>query len=179
MKYLHDLLGPLLLLFLSCIVANADESLATSYFPNLTSDEKETYTNWLNEHSPLYPRHTFMSSSKDDDDGAAIFWNISDDDNDMIHFAIAVRAEGWVGFGISEAGGMIGSDLALYTASNPLELVDAYVVEDRSMPYVMMCFVHIMCTSCSLHMLFAYISLLADFYLNNQYHNIIRPIYTD
>ena len=143
MKYLlphrHDLLlGPLLLLlFLSCIVANADESLATSYFPNLTSDEKETYTKWLNEHISLYPRHTFMSSSKDDDDGAAIFWNVNnDDDNDMIHFAIAVRAEGWVGFGISEAGGMIGSDLALYTASNPLELVDAYVVEDRSMPYV-------------------------------------------
>ena len=78
-----------------------------------------------------------MSSSKDDDDGAAIFWNVNnDDDNDMIHFAIAVRAEGWVGFGISEAGGMIGSDLALYTASKPLELVDAYVVEDRSMPYV-------------------------------------------
>ena len=125
-----SLLG-LLLLSLNVIV-NAD-SLASSYFSNV--DEKEVYTNWVATHSSLYPRHTFMpsSSSNDDDDGAAIFWNINDD-TDTIDFAIAVRSEGWVGFGLSEAGGMMGSDMALYSASNPDDIIDAYVVDDRSTP---------------------------------------------
>ena len=104
---------------------------ATSYFPTLNTDEKEDYTNWVNAHSSSYSRHAFMPSAGNQEEGAAIFWNI---DGDTVHFAVAVRAEGWVGFGISEAGGMIGSDMALYQASNPSELVDAYVVEDRSTP---------------------------------------------
>ena len=128
-----SLLG-LLLLSLNVIVVNAD-SLASSYFPNVLTDEKEVYTNWVATHSSSYPRHTFMpSSSSNDDDGAAIFWNINNDDTDTIDFAIAVRSEGWVGFGLSEAGGMIGSDMALYSNSNPDDIVDAYVVDDRSTP---------------------------------------------
>jgi len=109
--------------------------LASSYFSNVSTDEKEVYTNWVATHSSLYPRHTFMpsSSSNDDDDGAAIFWNINNDE-DTIEFAIAVRSEGWVGFGLSEAGGMMGSDMALYSSSNPDDIIDAYVVDDRSTP---------------------------------------------
>lgn len=72
-----------------------------------------------------------MPSADDEEDGLAMFWNI---DGNRIRFAVAVRAEGWVSLGISEAGGMIGADMALYKASNPTELVDAHVVEDRSMP---------------------------------------------
>ena len=68
------------------------------------------------------------------DDGAAIFWNINNNDDESIDFAIAVRSEGWVGFGLSEAGGMMGSDMALYSASNPDDIIDAYVVDDRSTP---------------------------------------------
>mmetsp|Transcript_2423 Transcript_2423/g.4533 ORF Transcript_2423/g.4533 Transcript_2423/m.4533 type:complete len:205 (-) Transcript_2423:712-1326(-) len=116
------------LLLSSITTACAD---ATSYFPTLNTDEKEDYTNWVNAHSSSYSRHAFMPSAGNQEEGAAIFWNI---DGDTVHFAVAVRAEGWVGFGISEAGGMIGSDMALYQASNPSELVDAYVVQDRSMP---------------------------------------------
>jgi len=104
---------------------------ATSYFPALNTDKKEDYINWVNVHSSLYARHTFMASDGKGEEGAAVFWNI---DGDTVHFAVAVRAEGWVSFGISEAGGMAGSDLALYQASNPLELVDAYIIEDRSTP---------------------------------------------
>ena len=90
--------------------------------------------NWVATHSSLYPRHTFMPSSNDDDDGAAIFWNINKDDTVTIDFAIAVRSEGWVGFGLSEAGGMTGSDMALFSVANPDDIVDAYVVDDRSTP---------------------------------------------
>ena len=126
----------LLLLLSFNVIVNAD-SLASSYFSNVSTDEKEVYTNWVATHSSLYPRHTFMSSSSsnDDDDGAAIFWNINNnDDKSTIDFAIAVRSEGWVGFGLSEAGGMIGSDMALFSNSNPDDIVDAYVVDDKSTP---------------------------------------------
>lgn len=74
------------------------------------------------------------SISGKDGEGAAIFWSIYDD---RIKFALTVRAEeGWVGFGISEAGGMRGADMALYQSSKPAEIVDAYVIADRSTPLV-------------------------------------------
>lgn len=61
--------------------------------------------------------------------GAAIHWTV---DSDWLHVAVAARATGWIGIGISEAGGMIGSDMALYTAaSRPKDIVDAYVTENR------------------------------------------------
>ena len=130
-----SIIKPLVLLLLLSlnVIVNAD-SLASSYFSNVSTDEKEVYTNWVATHSSSYPRHTFMpSSSSNDKDGAAIFWNINNDD-ESIDFAIAVRSEGWVGFGLSEAGGMIGSDMALFSVANPDDIVDAYVVDDRSTP---------------------------------------------
>mmetsp|Transcript_27190 Transcript_27190/g.58257 ORF Transcript_27190/g.58257 Transcript_27190/m.58257 type:complete len:624 (-) Transcript_27190:387-2258(-) len=123
-------LGVLLLLSYSLSPASASAS-ATAYFPTLTTDEKEEYSNWIIAHSSSYSRHVFMPSAVDEEDGVAMFWNI---EGDTVHFAVAVRAEGWVGFGVSEAGGMIGADMALFKASNPTELVDAHVIEDRSMP---------------------------------------------
>jgi len=130
------LIGSVLgLLLLSLNVIVSADSLASSYFSEVSTDDKEVYTNWVATHSSLYPRHTFMpsSSSNDDDDGTAIFWNINNDE-DTIDFAIVVRSEGWVGFGLSEAGGMMGSDMALFSISNPDDIVDAYVVDDKSTP---------------------------------------------
>ena len=105
---------------------------ASNYFSSLSSDEQEDYTNWLADHSSSYSRHEFMSG-EEDGDGAALFWTI-DNDAQTIHLAVAVHATGWVGFGISEAGGMIGSDMALFQASQPTELIDAHVVDQLAMP---------------------------------------------
>lgn len=128
-------LGALILLFSSCAIGIADAANPKAYFPDLSTDEKEQYTNWLADHySSSYPRHTFLPSSSGDDDGAAVFWNI---EGDIVHFALVVRADenGWAGFGISEAGGMLGSDMALYEASKPTpELVDSHVVDNLATP---------------------------------------------
>ena len=102
------------LLFSSLFISSSAD--ATTYFSGLANDEKEEYTKWVDAHSSYYPRHTFMPSAGDPSDGAAFFWNINDD---AVNFALAVRAEGWVGFGLSEAGGMIGSDMALITVAEP------------------------------------------------------------
>lgn len=124
--------GALLLHNAAVVAAAADDDDPSNYFASLTSDEKEDYTNWLADHASSYSRHEFMQGEEDDDaNGAAIFWTI---DNDTIHLALAVPATGWVGFGISEAGGMIGSDMALFTAAQPTELVDAHVVDQEAMP---------------------------------------------
>jgi hypothetical protein len=72
-----------------------------------------------------------LPSSGDPGDGAAIFWKIEGED---IQFAVAVKASGWISFGISEAGGMLGADVVSFTTSNPSELVDSYILESRADP---------------------------------------------
>ena len=126
------MLGALIFLS-SCAGTIADP---TAYFPGLSADEKVEYTDWLGVRSSAYPRHAYMPRDGDDDDGgggAAVFWNV-DVEGGTIEFAVAVRAAGWVGLGISEAGGMIGSDVVLFAASDPSTVVDAHVVGDRSAP---------------------------------------------
>jgi len=132
---LRNALFGTLLLFLRALSAAASTN-ASEYFTNLASDDKEVFTDWLTTNGTLYPRHAFMPSAADADDGAAVFWNI---DDESIHVAIAVQGKddpngvGWVGFGLSEAGGMIGADMALFESST-LQLTDAHVVEERSFP---------------------------------------------
>jgi len=121
--------GALILLSSCACCAIADP---TSYFPGVAADERSAYADWVISSSSAYPRHAYMSHDDDDDDGAAVFWNVVD--GDMIHLAIVVRAMGWVGIGFSEAGGMIGSDVVLYRASDPSVVVDAHIVGDRSTP---------------------------------------------
>jgi len=58
-------------------------------------------------------------------DGLAFHWNI-DEGSSKIHIAVAAKANGWVGLGFSEAGGMKGADIVYYEASSG-ELVDAHV----------------------------------------------------
>ena len=54
-----------------------------------------------------------------------------DNELDEIQFAIVTHDTQWVGLGVSEAGGMIGSDIALFQSSNPDIVTDSYVLEDR------------------------------------------------
>ena len=54
-----------------------------------------------------------------------------DSELDTIQFAIVTHDTQWVGLGVSEAGGMIGSDVALYQSSIPDVVIDSYVIEDR------------------------------------------------
>ena len=105
--------------------------IAESYFPSLSVEDKVQYQDWLSLHFNQYSSHTFLPSDGDTGLGAAVFWNIDGDD---ITFAVAVRATSWVGFGISEAGGMLGSDVALFRASQSDTLVDSYILESRSDP---------------------------------------------
>ncbi|CAB9521436.1 DBH-like monooxygenase protein 1 [Seminavis robusta] len=85
------------------------------------------YLTWLSNQNieTRYDNSVYMPSI-DQASGAAVHWRV---DEEYIHLAVAARASGWLGFGFSDAGGMFGSDMALFSINNPGKIVDAYVVE--------------------------------------------------
>lgn len=157
---LQRILVPLFLVSWGGVLVAADDG-ASGYFGNLTEDERAGYVSWLSERgSSLYSRYLFLPTATDPANGAAVFWSLLGDDEDdvvvatgressggsdgatptattalaptRIQFAVAVRAAGgWLGLGVSAAGGMLGSDLGLYETAKPDGVTDAYVVEER------------------------------------------------
>ena len=85
--------------------------------------DHEAYLQWVS--SLDYTRSAYLPSTVPNS-GAAIHWTV---DGGQFFLGVAARAEGWVGFGIAEAGAMPGSDMVLYTAATN-ELLDAYVLDD-------------------------------------------------
>ena len=96
-----------------------------SYFGGTQNQE---YLDWVRSGIDSKYNSSVYLPSIDQANGAAVHWTV---DGDWLHIAVAARCSGWIGFGISEAGGMKGSDMALFTASRPTELIDAHVIENR------------------------------------------------
>jgi hypothetical protein len=92
----------------------------------------EGYREWYesNEIASNYTSMVYLpgANPSQPENGAAIHWKT---DNEYVYLAVAARATGWLGFGLAEAGGMIGADMALFTASRPTEIVDAYTTDVR------------------------------------------------
>jgi hypothetical protein len=102
------------------------EMAPAPYFESLSEPDRTVYDEWWTDRgSELYPKHVFLPMVTDPTNGAAVHWKFvsvngdnntdavaidrissssSESDATHIQVAIAVRAEGWVGFGISEAG---------------------------------------------------------------------------
>ena len=95
----------------------------SSYFGGT---DHQVYLNWVDSIASDYEASVYLPSI-DPTQGAAIHWRIVDDE--WLHIAVAARCTGWIGFGLSEAGGMLGSDMALFEASRSTEITDAHVVE--------------------------------------------------
>lgn len=118
-----------LAIFLVVEIAFASNSSSLpSYFggPNNNNDD---YLVWYETTGhALYNRSTFVSSSEDPTRGAAVHWSIH---SDRIELAVAVRASGWMGFGMSENGGMPGSDIVLFETAHVDRVRDAHVLEER------------------------------------------------
>ena len=122
---------------LSNINGNVTENNSTSVLPSgmehyFGGTDHDGYTDWYIENN-IQERYTgsvwLSSSSGIPSEGAAIHWSV---DELYVYLAVAVRATGWVGFGIAEAGGMLGSDMALFTAARPGEIVDAYTLDEKN-----------------------------------------------
>ena len=116
---------PYLILLVLLIVATTDANLFDGD-TTLTTEEQLIARQIESDLTNRYEKQTYLSTSNGS--GSALFWNV---DNEEIQFAIAVHTIGWVGLGISEAGGMIGSDIMLFESSAPDTVIDSYVIEDK------------------------------------------------
>lgn len=92
-------------------------------------DNPQPYLEWMAEHdiAQRYGAATFLPS-QNNDDGVALHWQVVDD---HVHVALVARASGWLAFGLSQAGGMLGADIVHWERAKPETLTDAYVVETR------------------------------------------------
>ena len=107
--------------------------------------DNEAYMEWLDTRgsSPLYEKFIFLDSTAATSDvflenGSAFHWSI-DIENEVLHFALIARATGWMGFGLSENGGMRGADMMIFEAANPDRLIDAHVLDDIFSPAIDEC----------------------------------------
>lgn len=94
--------------------------------------DADPYIQWYNNNSfdSKYTGMTFLQGADPEhpENGAAVHWSV---DSEYVYLAVAVRATGWVGFGIGEAGGMLGADMAIFETANPDILIDAYTTDVR------------------------------------------------
>jgi len=78
--------------------------------PDPTRTTPEPLLSW---NSSTYQNHEFMDGQEDGTNSTyTIHWTV-DVDKGEIALAVEVETDGWVGFGISETGGMVGSDVSI------------------------------------------------------------------
>lgn len=108
----------LLLLGWQSFVANA--SNASLYFDN------DVYSSWYQSTTGKYQNSAFMNTSRNV--GVGLFWSINLT-SEMIQLAIICPiGSGWCGFGLSESGGMKGTDMIIFESESN-ELYDAHVLK--------------------------------------------------
>jgi hypothetical protein len=134
---------PLLLVLLLLVAADYCFSLAHAqalfdtpslYFGGINND---VYVNWVNtelidvrNNQPIYPHSFFLNSVADESVGVAVHYRVNATEQ-RLYLALAAQATGWFGFGLSENGGMVGSDVLIYEAQNPDILLDAHILDER------------------------------------------------
>jgi len=99
---MRSLLSIHLLLFALAVTAATNSSSAGNdphnYFGGL---DHEDYLDWAG--SVDYAANAFLANPDDSSQGIAIHWSISDDE-EYVDLGLAVRATGWLGFGLSDNG---------------------------------------------------------------------------
>lgn len=82
----------------------------------------QTYLEWMSDNNIAgkYNSSVYMPA-RGDSKGAAVHWSV---DDEYFYVAVAARATGWLGFGLSEAGGKLAqtsqSRLKVYLSINDL-----------------------------------------------------------
>ena len=100
--------------------------------------DHESYMRWYDEHGTSYVGCLYLEVVDDvgaegevsNRDGVAVHWRVNETE-ELLYLSFAARAQdGWIGFGMAEAGGMSGADIVIYETAKPDTLTDAYVLRD-------------------------------------------------
>jgi DOMON domain/Copper type II ascorbate-dependent monooxygenase, N-terminal domain len=143
------LLEFVLSLFFSTVVLGSFTATATNITPFVgiaTPDsffggsDNDAYQQWVqSRQGASYTGLTYVAADGNTtagSNGVAIHWRV-DAVNELLYVAVAARAmDGWIAFGIADAGGMRGSDIVIYETSKPDRLTDAHVLYDRVAPFI-------------------------------------------
>lgn len=116
----------------SSSIANGNATNKDASSLSNIADRPPAYLSWLQEFGNNYENLKYFGSN----DQIALHWNIT---NERLFIAVVLvvdasysDAVGWLGFGLTEAGGMAGADMVLFTTRDK-KLVDAYS-EDYTVP---------------------------------------------
>jgi DOMON domain/Copper type II ascorbate-dependent monooxygenase, N-terminal domain len=115
--------------FIGCLffVTLARISCTTALEDCFGGVDNGSYLDWVSAKGASYNVAVcYNATSLDPAQGMAVHWRL-DDEN--VYIAVAVRALGWVGFGLSESGGMRGSDVIIFESAKPGQLRDAHVLD--------------------------------------------------
>jgi len=111
-----------LMLAVLLTAVTADNHVAKDFFGG---NNHVDYLSWFEDAQGDYDEAFFIPHTSDPSLGTSLHWKI---ENDVLHLAVAVRATGWMAFGISENGGMAGSDMFVLEAAKPDEVQDMYAM---------------------------------------------------
>jgi DOMON domain len=121
------------LAFVLVVVGAAVAAEALSSPPEyFGGQDNEGYLSWISA-SPIseWTSATYMPSAADPDVGAAVHWFIDNSTGGTLELAVATKSTGWLAFGMSVAGGMLGADLFVVEAINLTEIKDMHVLSER------------------------------------------------
>lgn len=93
-------------------------------------EDNEAYLDWVATLSSDLTSTAFIPSAADPTLGAALHWRIVDN-KDELELAVAVKASGWIGFGLSRNGGMTGADLFIVESKNLSAIGDYHTLDVR------------------------------------------------
>ena len=132
-----------------------DDGDPRTYFPTMHKQEESSlYLDWFHHETWLstssgsntngtattisttpeqfYPHSIFLATRDNPDKGIALHWRVDYDNKNqqqgIIHMAIAAQARGWVSLGIAEAGGMPGADMVVYERESNI-LTDRFATD--------------------------------------------------
>lgn len=99
----------------------------TDYFGG---NNHEDYLSWFNANgASSYEASIYMSSSGNPEtskNGVSVHWNLHEDEG-YIELAVAARASGWISVGLSENGGMIGTDAFVFEMAHNTTVRDTHI----------------------------------------------------
>jgi len=116
------------MMFLSAQIQAQTFDLTEAAFGGPHDKSSSPYYEWVKNYGSDYQRSLFLPSASDPIKGTALHWRINET---HLHIAVAAKAEGWVGLGFSENGGMRGADIVYFEAQTPNNVTDSYVLSDR------------------------------------------------
>ena len=89
-----------------CVVATFAPTVFGAAWTDPDSPVFSAYQEWRNASTITYTHSTLLGS----DDDVVVHWTI---DDNMLYLGVVAAAGGWVGFGVADAGRMIGADIVV------------------------------------------------------------------